>query len=189
LIVVAGVPNSLTDYWLHLTQYLRANPTGLYQPKSAEALLAKLESQAFQQHQDSAGHITGSALVLDSSRKFMLLIFHPKLQKWIQPGGHVEAGEYPFQTAERETCEETGLTALRLTTTQPIDVDVHPIPAGKTPAHLHYDLRYLFIYPETVESSREWQAELSCRWVELNEVERLTNEESVLRLLEKARSF
>ncbi|MDA1079115.1 MAG: NUDIX domain-containing protein [bacterium] len=38
-----------------------------------------------------------------------LLILHKKLNKWLCPGGHMEAGELPHQAAEREFLEETGM--------------------------------------------------------------------------------
>jgi len=34
---------------------------------------------------------------------------HPKLKKWLPPGGHVEENESPPEAATREVKEETGL--------------------------------------------------------------------------------
>ncbi|OGJ39364.1 MAG: hypothetical protein A3A82_00470 [Candidatus Pacebacteria bacterium RIFCSPLOWO2_01_FULL_47_12] len=39
----------------------------------------------------------------------VLLVHHKKLNKWLCPGGHMEAGELPHQAAEREFFEETGV--------------------------------------------------------------------------------
>ncbi len=39
----------------------------------------------------------------------ILLIKHKKLGIWLTPGGHIEPGEMPHQTAEREFWEETGI--------------------------------------------------------------------------------
>ncbi|MBA2367966.1 MAG: NUDIX domain-containing protein [Candidatus Protochlamydia sp.] len=38
----------------------------------------------------------------------VLLIKHPKFQKWLPPGGHVEPNESPVEAAKREVKEETG---------------------------------------------------------------------------------
>lgn len=39
----------------------------------------------------------------------VLLRYHPKLGKWLPPGGHIQPGETPDETLRREFLEETGL--------------------------------------------------------------------------------
>jgi 8-oxo-dGTP pyrophosphatase MutT (NUDIX family) len=84
-------------------------------------------------------HFTGSGVVLGP--RGVLLLLHRKLGIWVQPGGHVDPGEAPWDAARRETGEETGL-AVRLAGSDPVPpllhVDVHV--AGP---HTHLDLRYL----------------------------------------------
>lgn len=53
-------------------------------------------------------HFTASVYILD--KECALFIFHPKFQKWLPPGGHVEPNESPADAAKREVLEETGLT-------------------------------------------------------------------------------
>lgn len=95
------------------------------------------------------GHFTGSALVCDYNGR-ILLHYHKNLNRWLQFGGHPDA-EFNFaDVALRETIEETGLSDLHhfsaLEKTQPIDFDVHVIPAkDNRPEHLHLDLRYLLL--------------------------------------------
>ena len=55
-------------------------------------------------------HVTGSAVVLGP--RGVLLHRHKRLGIWLQPGGHLEPGETPWDAARREADEETGL-ALR----------------------------------------------------------------------------
>src|SRR5262249_20603119 len=92
------------------------------------------------------GHLTGSAIVVDAAAERTLLLFHRKLKRWLQPGGHAESGESTGEkVALREVEEETGLQAIALHphAPRPLDVDVHDIPARKDePAHEHLDLRY-----------------------------------------------
>lgn len=82
-------------------------------------------------------HVTGSAIVIDD-RLGVLLLEHKRLGMWLQPGGHLDPGETPWQAAEREAIEETGLD-LELVDADLVHVDVHPGGRG----HTHLDLRYL----------------------------------------------
>src|ERR1700749_881114 len=84
-------------------------------------------------------HVTGSAFVV--GRRGIVLLRHRRLGIWVQPGGHVDPGETPWDGARREAIEETGL-AVRPLGAEPelAHVDVHAGGRG----HTHLDLRYLF---------------------------------------------
>lgn len=91
-------------------------------------------------------HVTGSAVVARPDGSEFLLVFHRRLRRWLQPGGHVEPGDTSvLETARREAREETGIASLDVAGGGRIlDLDVHPIPAtADRPEHVHYDLRYL----------------------------------------------
>jgi 8-oxo-dGTP pyrophosphatase MutT (NUDIX family) len=74
----------------------------------------------------------------------------------------------PLQAAIRELMEETGLsvTAFSVLSGEPIDVDVHLIPArGDFPEHSHHDLRYVFQLILPAKFPEE-----SFRWIPLTEL-------------------
>jgi len=99
------------------------------------------------------GHVTGSAVVARPSGGAFLLVHHRRLDRWLQPGGHVEESDRSvFETARREAREETGVGSLEAPLgPRVLDVDVHPIPArADRPAHVHFDLRYLLTTAETI---------------------------------------
>lgn len=50
-----------------------------------------------------------SAYIIDFNTKKVLLMYNKKLNKWLQPGGHIEGMETPVETAIREAFEETGI--------------------------------------------------------------------------------
>lgn len=91
--------------------------------------------------QSNPHHVTASAFVVSS--RGVILHRHRRLGIWVQPGGHVDAGEGPEAAALRETLEETGLVASHLDPVTLFHVDVHPGPRG----HTHYDLRYVLTAP------------------------------------------
>lgn len=72
----------------------------------------------------------------------VVLHLHKRLAIWLQPGGHVDAGEAPLAAALREATEETGLP-VRPESPDLFHVDVHPAALG----HTHLDLRYLVWAP------------------------------------------
>jgi len=51
---------------------------------------------------------TASAFVLNREDK-ILLIWHKKFNKYVQPGGHISESELPYEAAIREVYEETGI--------------------------------------------------------------------------------
>jgi 8-oxo-dGTP pyrophosphatase MutT (NUDIX family) len=91
----------------------------------------------------------------------VLLIFHPYIKQWFQPGGHIDDGELPIEAAIREVYEETGIlcepTDGRL---DPIDIDLHEIPTNPKKgegAHLHIDLLFLLQVIDERESPEDIQ--------------------------------
>ncbi|HEX5597313.1 MAG TPA: NUDIX hydrolase [Micromonosporaceae bacterium] len=95
------------------------------------------------------GHVTCSGIVIDPAGR-VLHIRHNVLRLWLRPGGHLEADDVSLVAAAfREVKEETGIPANQLTLVDdnPLDIDVHPIPANPAkgePEHQHFDLGYLF---------------------------------------------
>ncbi len=87
-------------------------------------------------------HVTGSSLIVGP--RGVILHLHKRLGMWLQPGGHLEPGETPWDAARRESGEETGLT-LQWSGVGRFDVpplahlDVHDGGRG----HTHLDLRYV----------------------------------------------
>lgn len=143
------------------------------------------------------GHITASAWILSADGQQCLLTHHRKLDRWLQLGGHVDGERHVERSALREAREESGMQQFDLLAPDgellPLDLDVHPIPArGSGPAlepeHLHWDVRFLLRAQEgqRLVLSAESKA---LRWVAVNAVGALTEEDSVLRLGRRAQQW
>ncbi len=91
------------------------------------------------------GHFTASGFVVSPDASSLLLIHHRRLDRWLQPGGHIDPEDTsPIAAAAREVLEETGVVVEPILTDL-IDLDIHPIPSrAPEPAHEHFDLRFAF---------------------------------------------
>jgi 8-oxo-dGTP pyrophosphatase MutT (NUDIX family) len=111
----------------------------------------------------------------------VLLLLHPKLGRWLPPGGHIEPNELPDEAAVREVEEETGVR-IRLVGGQglPIDEPRQLVrPAGIQlenigPGHQHIDLVY-FAVPEDGghEVALHCAQEVGAAWFGLDQLDAL----------------
>lgn len=136
----------------------------------------------FRRDQYEPGHVTASGFVLDGKKRRTLLVWHTKLERWLQPGGHVDATDATVQeAAQREVLEETGRESTPLHASI-VDVDMHPIPAKRgEPAHHHMDIRFAFIAGDEVGP-----ADHKLRWIKEKEIGELNLDYSAARGLHKA---
>lgn len=135
----------------------------------------------------TAGHVTGSAWLVNQAGTRALLTHHKKLNRWLQLGGHADGNPQIHAVALREAREESGLTAIHFVSQRIFDVDIHLIPArGDEQAHLHYDARFaLRSADERYQVSAESHA---LAWVEIGQIEALSDEEAMRRMARKWRA-
>ena len=129
---------------------------------------------------EPSAHFTASAFVVDEGGARDCLVQHVKLDRLLQPGGHIEPSDLSLEAAAlREAREETALEVeLHPAAPRPFDVDIHEIPERPgEPAHFHLDVRYLVVgRGEPCDGAA---------WYPIGEA----GDESVARLAEKALSF
>jgi len=105
---------------------------------------------------------TTSAFIVHEERQAVLLHRHRKLGILLQPGGHIELGEHPWQTMAHELDEETGYRLDQLSVLQaapeipgfvevvhpvPLAYRTHGFPVAPEP-HFHTDAAYGFVTSE-----------------------------------------
>ena len=137
-------------------------------------------------------HFTATVFIVDSKGR-TLLLWHKRLGRWMPPGGHVDEGETPEETAVRECKEETGLDVEIIGDAQddlfadcpregrmlrkPIAMLLENIPESLErgePAHQHID--FLFLARPVNERQELILAEeegAKMRWFTRGEIEEL----------------
>jgi 8-oxo-dGTP pyrophosphatase MutT (NUDIX family) len=161
-----------------------------------DRMLALLDSPGdpmSREHYDP-GHFTASGFVLSPDGGSVLLILHRKLNRWLQPGGHVDPGDADlFAAACREILEEVGIAMPQRALPGGIepgvfDVDIHAIPARKAePAHEHFDVRFLLRAPTTAIDANDESHD--AEWVRFADLTKRMTAPDELRVIQKLRAL
>ncbi len=131
------------------------------------------------------GHLTGSAWLVNQAGTHTLLTHHKKLNKWIQPGGHVDGNPNVLEAALREAEEESGIVGLLPVSEDIFDIDIHAIPPHNGEAeHSHYDIRFA-VHTTDSEAFQLSDESHDLAWVDLQKVQQFSQEESMLRMVRK----
>jgi 8-oxo-dGTP pyrophosphatase MutT (NUDIX family) len=112
------------------------------------------------------------------------LIHHPRLHRWMLPGGHVEADENPAEAGLREVAEETGFTAQLVGTHTddltgafasvpvPVWIAEQQVPAEQRHPHPHVHIDHLYL-AITGNDQPSASAELTFGWFASRDLETL----------------
>ena len=103
-----------------------------------------------------------SAFVVNSDNK-ILLIWHKKFNKFIQPGGHLIDGEEPYQAAMREVLEETHIHI-----TIP---EKEPFSVGDYHNNVGHQIDYQFIAFANDENIRKNDESFKAGWYSLEDLD------------------
>ena len=125
------------------------------------------------------GHITASGFIYCKSERKLLLLEHKALNKYIQPGGHVEKEDNQMiDAAKREIKEETGLSNLNNISiindiNIPFDINSHYIPENvkkMEDGHYHHDFRYLFTVDNIENINIDYNESNNYKWVSIDDI-------------------
>ncbi len=137
--------------------YLSLYPHEIERQKSFKDFIEHAAFEDLYHRKNFNGHITASAFIVDRNQAQMLLIRHKRLNRWLQPGGHVDYTDASILAAAfRETFEETNIDKRDLEWISPpfpfnvpADIDSHVIPENESKQekeHVHHDFRFLFLH-------------------------------------------
>lgn len=132
---------------------------------------------------------TVSAFIINTRENTLLLHQHKIMKMWLQPGGHIELNEHPWQAIEHELLEETGYVLNQLNVLQqpmllPLALagTVHPLPIShRTHSfpnlnHKHTDAAYAFTTVQAPAHSIGVGESDSLTWFNAEELEELVDE-------------
>lgn len=160
-----------------------------YRPHDDQQSEVRRSMLAFlRQHPDALertcepGHFTASALVVADDTERFVLLHHTKLQRWLQPGGHVDGSSNMPAAAWREATEETGIDGLSVVLPV-VDLDIHRVAPPSEPPHDHLDLRFVVLAPAEARLSGNHES-TAIRWVTVPELDGLDVDDGLRRLVD-----
>lgn len=120
------------------------------------------------------GHVTVSSFVVEDGKT--LLLWHKAMNRFQQPGGHIDPGEMDiFSVAIRELKEETGLGGVLASgefANCPINIDIFEVkenPKKQEGSHFHFDLFILLeLKGKNQEIKNEDDGTTDAKWVGLD---------------------
>jgi 8-oxo-dGTP pyrophosphatase MutT (NUDIX family) len=189
-----GVPGARARLPATLQVYA---PSGDVEEADLRRIVHLVESVADPWSRSEPVHLTASAIVAHAASGRVLLRWHERFNRFMQVGGHGDAGERdPLAIALREAAEETGLSDLRPferggrgALGQLIHVAVVPVPAhSDESAHEHADLRFL-LETDRPDEARPENLTAPVRWVSFDDALELVAEQNLRVLLERARAL
>lgn len=150
--------------------------TGWTAPTSAQAALRATYLAHLRDHPDGLSrdchpdHLTASLLVVDESRRRVLLNLHARYQIWVQLGGHCEPGDKTMAGAAlREGVEESGIEGFALVGARPVQLSTHEVRCGPVRPSHHLDVRYVAVAPPGAEPVVSTES-LDVRWFDVDDL-------------------
>ena len=140
--------------------------------------------------ENTIAHITSSGYIVNKSRTKVLMIYHNIYKSWAWTGGHADGDSDLLHVAIKEAKEETGIKEARPITNDICSIDILPVNAhikrGKYVAsHLHLSVAYILEADENEELVVKEDENSGVKWVDIDKVLDLTNEEYMKNVYKK----
>ncbi len=135
-------------------------------------------------------HFTSSAIVLNETFDKILFAYHKIYDSWGWVGGHNDGDPDFAHVAIKEAMEETGIKDVRLFDDEILGIDIIMVPnhikhSKYVSDHLHLNITYLLIAPESQAIKHKPDENLGVRWFKLDEYESYVTEDRMKGVYQK----
>lgn len=113
-----------------------------------------------------AKHLVSYVVPIDPVDGAVLLVAHRNAGLWLAPGGHVDPGEHPADTARRELAEELGVTGAAA---RPVFLSVTRT-VGRDAGHTDVSLWFPAAVPRTAHLTPDAEEFAEVRWWSRTEI-------------------
>ena len=166
-----------------IKQIEKYNPVNEQEKKDKEIILDFISKNDDVLVRDNeVAHITSSGFIVNKSRTKALMIHHNIYNSWGWTGGHADGDSDLLEVAIKEAKEETGITNVRPIIDDICCIDILTVKGhikkGKYVApHLHLSVAYVLEADETEEVKVKEDENSGVKWVDIDRVLELTDEE------------
>ena len=174
-----------------LKQIEKYNPVDEQEKKDKEIILDFINKNDDVLVRDNEiAHITSSGFIVNKLRTKVLMIHHNIYNSWGWTGGHADGDSDLIKVSIKEAKEETGIKEARPITNDICSIDILPVNAhikrGKYVAsHLHLSVAYILEADENEELVVKEDENSGVKWVDIDKVLDLTNEEYMKNVYKK----
>ena len=174
-----------------IKQIEKYNPVDEQEKKDKEIILDFINKNDDVLVRDNEiAHITRSGFIVNKSRSKVLMIHHNIYNSWGWTGGHADGDSDLIKVSIKEAKEETGIKEARPITNDICSIDILPVNAhikrGKYVAsHLHLSVAYILEADENEELVVKEDENSGVKWVDIDKVLDLTNEEHMKNVYKK----
>lgn len=148
--------------------------------------------------ENTFGHFTGSAFVVNPTRDKVLFAYHNIYDSWAWLGGHADGDDDLRRVSMREAREESGIEKMKLLTNEIFSIDVIPViphvKRGKfVSAHVHLEITSLIEADDLQEIHNKPDENKDVAWLPIDRIEEYVSEQNMIpvykKLIEKMRKL
>lgn len=132
-------------------------------------------------------HLISYFCLCDWEREKILLVEHKNAGLWLPSGGHVELGEHPKSTVERECLEELGIRA-KFWREEPVFI-TSTVTVGHTAGHTDVSLWYVVEGDSSTPIEFDTEEFHSVRWFGFDEIPFGKSDPHMRRFMDKVKTL